>query len=70
MHRMDGFRDDEDGLDLERGDLTQVLKAVEAQDAQRVFELFDPLHAGRYCTIILDTENRGADDSPRAGASI
>ncbi|CUX81715.1 MAG: magnesium transporter MgtE [Roseibaca calidilacus] len=58
----DGFRDDEDGLDLERGDLTQVLKAVEAQDAQRVFELFDPLHPADIADILeqIGAETRRA----------
>ena len=54
----DGFRDDEDGLDLETGDLTQVLKAVEAQDAQRVFDLFAPLHPADIADIL---EQIGAD---------
>ena len=41
-----------DQLDLDSGDLSQIQAAIEAQDARRVFDLFDPLHPADIADIL------------------
>jgi magnesium transporter len=48
----DGVQTEEGVLDLETGDLSQIRKAIEARDAQRVFELLDPLHPADIADIL------------------
>lgn len=43
---------DIEGFDLERGDLKQVLRAVDADDGQALFDLFDPLHPADIADIL------------------
>ena len=47
------------GFDLETGDLTSIHAAIAAQDAQRLFDLLDPLHAADIADIL---EQVGTDD--------
>ncbi|NBB98192.1 MAG: magnesium transporter [Alphaproteobacteria bacterium] len=49
--RKDDFLDD-DAFDPESGDLRLVMKAVDAQDAQRLFDLFAPLHPADIADIL------------------
>ncbi|MCC1481487.1 magnesium transporter [Roseibaca sp. Y0-43] len=53
---------EDDHFDLESFDLPQLRKAVEDQDAQRVFELFDPLHPADIADILeqIGAEQRRA----------